>query len=161
MLHELLVEYLEEYNMNFPSQMHLVFFDDAIAHISRNARVLRQPRGNAMLVGVGGSGRQSLCRLSSFIADYKCKSIEITRGCGIVEFHDELKLILMSAGAENQPTVFLFSDTQIVEEGFLEDINNPLSCGGSPTRTRRTRSRRSSTWRGRSPRPPASSRRAT
>ena len=91
-LHELLVEYLEEYNMNFPSQMHLVFFDDAIAHISRIARVLRQPRGNALLVGVGGSGRQSLCRLSSFIADYKLKSIEITRGYGVTEFHEELKV---------------------------------------------------------------------
>ena len=102
--HELLVEYLEEYNMNFPTQMHLVFFRDAIAHISRIARCCASRAATRCFVGVGGSGRQSLCRLSSFIADYKCKSIEITRGYGINEFHEELKLILMSAGAENQPT---------------------------------------------------------
>lgn len=53
-LGELLLEYLEEYNMEFPSQMHLVFFADAVAHVSRICRVLRQPRGNALLVGVGG-----------------------------------------------------------------------------------------------------------
>lgn len=37
--------------------MKLIFFDDAIKHILRIARVLRQPRGNMMLIGVGGSGK--------------------------------------------------------------------------------------------------------
>lgn len=55
-LGDVLIEYLEEYNMEFPSQMHLVFFADAVAHVSRICRVLRQPRGNALLVGVGGKG---------------------------------------------------------------------------------------------------------
>ncbi|CAM9220423.1 unnamed protein product [Chrysoparadoxa australica] len=131
-LDALLLEYLDEYNMSFPSQMHLVFFSDAVAHISRISRVLGQPRGNALLVGVGGSGRQSLTRLASFISEYKCVSIEITRGYGSNEFHEDLKVMLMAAGAENKPTVFLFSDTQIVEEGFLEDINNILNSGDVP-----------------------------
>lgn len=33
---------------------------------------------------------------------------------------------------ENKPTVFLFNDTQIVDESFLEDINNILSSGEVP-----------------------------
>ena len=36
------------------------------------------------------------------------------------------------AGVENKPTVFLFNDTQVVEESFLEDINNILSSGEVP-----------------------------
>ncbi|KAE9330777.1 Dynein heavy chain 6, axonemal [Phytophthora fragariae] len=131
-LNSLLSEYLEEYNITFPSQMHLVFFNDAMHHISRICRVLRQPRGNALLVGVGGSGRQSLTRLASFMADYKCFSIEITRGYGANEFHEDLKKILMTAGAQNRPVVFLFSDAQIVHESFLEDINNILNTGEVP-----------------------------
>jgi dynein heavy chain len=36
------------------------------------------------------------------------------------------------AGVDNKPTVFIFNDTQVVEEGFLEDINNILSSGEVP-----------------------------
>lgn len=50
-LPEFLTETLEEYNITYPSQMHLVFFQDAITHCARISRVLAQPRGNALLVG--------------------------------------------------------------------------------------------------------------
>jgi dynein heavy chain len=47
-VNSLLVEYLEDYNINFPSRMELVFFQDAVNHVARIARVLSQPRGNAL-----------------------------------------------------------------------------------------------------------------
>lgn len=40
-LPEVFTESLDEYNISFPTQMHLVFFRDAVAHISRVARILR------------------------------------------------------------------------------------------------------------------------
>ena len=44
-----------------------------------------------------------------------------------MDWYDDIKKVLRMAGAKQQPTVFLFSDTQIKNEGFVEDINNLLN----------------------------------
>jgi len=75
------------------------------------ARVLRQPSGNALLLGVGGSGRQSLTRLATFIGDFQPRQVEISKGYGQAEWREDLKDILMKAGVEEQRTVFIFNDT--------------------------------------------------
>lgn len=62
---KLLDEYLEDYNQINTAQMKLVLFMDAVKHVSRISRIIRQPLGNALLLGMGGSGRQSLTRLAA------------------------------------------------------------------------------------------------
>jgi dynein heavy chain len=88
---KLLNDNLDEYNMTFPTTMNLVFFQDAIEHVCRLSRILKQPRGNAMLVGVGGSGKQSTTRIAAFVAGYECCQIEISRGYGIEQVRARAK----------------------------------------------------------------------
>ncbi|KAJ3111626.1 Dynein heavy chain 6, axonemal [Phlyctochytrium bullatum] len=49
-LGSLLEEYLEEYNVTLNKELRLIFFLDAQQHITRISRIIRQPRGNALLI---------------------------------------------------------------------------------------------------------------
>ncbi|XP_025054886.1 dynein heavy chain 6, axonemal [Alligator sinensis] len=127
-----LQDYLDDYNITNAKEIKLVFFQDAIEHVSRIARMIRQERGNALLVGVGGTGKQSLTRLASHICGYTCFQIELSRGYSYESFHEDLRKLYKMAGVEDKDMVFLFTDTQIVVEEFLEDVNNILNSGEVP-----------------------------
>ncbi|KAF4023972.1 hypothetical protein G4228_016077 [Cervus hanglu yarkandensis] len=129
---QVIEEYMEDYNQINTTKLRLVLFMDAMSHVCRISRTLRQALGNALLLGVGGSGRSSLTRLASHMAEYECFQIELSKNYGMTEWRDDVKKVLLKAGLHNLPITFLFSDTQIKNESFLEDINNILNSGDIP-----------------------------
>lgn len=110
-------------------KLDLVLFTDALNHLMRISRLLCMSRGSALLVGVGGSGKQSLTRLSAYIAGAYTFQITITKTYNQANLFEDIKALYKIAGFKGQPVCFLFTDAEVKEEGFLEYINQILMTG--------------------------------
>uniref|UniRef100_H2ZKB5 AAA+ ATPase domain-containing protein n=1 Tax=Ciona savignyi TaxID=51511 RepID=H2ZKB5_CIOSA len=130
-MNKLLVDGLEAYN-EVNAVMNLVLFEDAMSHIARINRILESPRGNALLVGVGGSGKQSLSRLAAFISGLEVFQITLRKGYGIPDLKVDLGALCIKAGLKNIGTMFLLTDAQVPDEKFLVLVNDLLASGEIP-----------------------------
>lgn len=79
-------------------KLDLALFDSCIMHIIRISRIIRTPKAHALLVGVGGSGKQSCAKIASYIAGYKVDGLKIERNYGIPQLDEDLKRIYRTAG---------------------------------------------------------------
>ncbi|XP_025270513.1 dynein beta chain, ciliary [Camponotus floridanus] len=128
----LLVKLLDEALLNYNelvSAMNLVLFEDAVYHVCRINRILEAPRGNALLVGVGGSGKQSLSRLASFVSSLEVFQVQLRKGYSLNELKADLAVLYLKAGVKGIGITFLMSDSQVAEEKFLVVVNDMLASG--------------------------------
>ena len=110
-------------------KLELVLFEDALLHLTRIARLLAMDRGSALLVGVGGSGKQSLSRLGAYIIGAYTFQITITKTYNVSNLFEDLKGLYKIAWFKGQPVCFIFTDAEVKDEGFLEYINQLLMTG--------------------------------
>lgn len=110
-------------------KLELVLFSDALQHLVRISRVLSTARGSCLLVGVGGSGKQSLARLAAYIAGAQAFQITITKTYGVANLFEDIKAMYKVAGFKGQPVCFIFTDAEVKDEAFLEYVNQLLMTG--------------------------------
>ncbi|RYY36723.1 hypothetical protein EON62_01570, partial [archaeon] len=128
LLSKTLADKLEDYNSSH-SIMDLVLFQQAMEHICRICRIISNPAGNAMLIGVGGSGKQSLSKLASHICGYDVRQLSVTSRFTVTDLKESLKEMYRTAGVKGQGLSFLLTDSQIVNDRFLVYVNDILSSG--------------------------------
>jgi dynein heavy chain len=119
---------LHEYNES-NQRMDLVLFTAAMEHISRIARIIGLPTGSALLVGVGGSGKQSLSKLSAFILSYDVERIMVNTTYNMNDLKADIQRMYQKAGVTGSEILFILTDGQIAKEQFLVYINDLLSSG--------------------------------
>eukprot|EP01065_Artemidia_motanka_P042621 TRINITY_DN5751_c0_g1_i1.p1 TRINITY_DN5751_c0_g1~~TRINITY_DN5751_c0_g1_i1.p1 ORF type:complete len:2793 (+),score=1080.74 TRINITY_DN5751_c0_g1_i1:401-8380(+) len=132
-LHSYLERRLWDYNQE-PGKppMDLVLFQEAMEHICRICRILHHPRGNALLVGVGGSGKQSLSRLAAFICELDIFQVMVTQTyCG-ADFARSLADLYIRCGRKNNRFAFIITDSNIVVGEQLVMLNDLLNSGDVP-----------------------------
>eukprot|EP01033_Poteriospumella_lacustris_P003465 gene3469-2562_t len=122
---------LDEYNeMN--AAMNLVLFDDAVLHVARIIRIVKQTGGHALLVGVGGSGKQSLTKLAAHVCGYTVMQIVVNQNYSLLDFRTDIQAMYNKAGIKQEGVLFMLADNQISNEKFLVYLNDLLSSGNIP-----------------------------
>mmetsp|Transcript_7029 Transcript_7029/g.18100 ORF Transcript_7029/g.18100 Transcript_7029/m.18100 type:complete len:3653 (+) Transcript_7029:117-11075(+) len=124
-LQKILDQALDEYNES-NAQMDLVLFEDALNHVCRITRIINNPSGHALLVGVGGSGKKSLSRLPAFFFGDQTSTIQISATYGINDLKTDLQEMYKKAGIKGEGVMFLFTDAEITNERFLVYLNDLL-----------------------------------
>jgi len=111
---------LDEYNLSHSNKMNLVLFDDAVSHVLKIGRCLKQPRGHIMLIGVGGSGKQSLIRICTYMRGMEFTQVELTKGFNTESFKEYVKGLMKKSGISGTGISFVMTDTQIIDESFID-----------------------------------------
>ena len=114
--------------------MNLILFKNAVMHICRISRILDRPKGHALLIGVGGSGKQSLTKLSAFIQGFDLENLQLNSG----DFnHNDFKqylgdLFKKATKPPGQKKILMITDSQIRSDEILVYLNDMLSGGYVP-----------------------------
>nr|XP_012154186.1 PREDICTED: dynein heavy chain 12, axonemal isoform X1 [Megachile rotundata] len=129
---EVAISYLEDYNLTNRRKIDIVLFRYALEHLARICRILVIPCGSLLMVGVGGSGRQSLTKLGASMVGHGLFQPEIGSTYGLQEWRDDIKKVLINSGGQGKDHVFLLTEGQIKSDIFLNDVDSLLNSGEVP-----------------------------
>ncbi|XP_063093605.1 dynein axonemal heavy chain 14 [Cavia porcellus] len=110
----------------------MVFFKEAIEHITRATRVLRQSRGHMLLIGIDGCGKETCAALACYLSEHKLYRAPVSHNHAYVEFKEIFKKVFIQAGLEKNPIVLMVANLHQEQKSFLEDLNSIVNLGKIP-----------------------------
>ncbi|ANQ06945.1 Dynein heavy chain [Plasmodium coatneyi] len=127
-LKEVLAEKLTEYN-NSHVELPLVLFDYAVVQICKICRILDFDISHLMLIGFGGSGKQSLVKLSIFINCLNLLQISTNNNYDLSNFKADLQEFHLKCAIKPGNVHVLLLKEQNILDSFLPYINDLTSTG--------------------------------
>lgn len=113
-------------------EVQLVVFDSVLDHVLRIDRVLRQPLGHLLLVGVSGSGKTVLSRFVAWMIGLSVFQIKAHRKYTLDDFEEDLRSVMKRAGCKDEKICFIFDESNVLDNSFLEYMNALLASGEVP-----------------------------
>lgn len=110
----------------------LILYDDLLDHVLRIDRVLRQPQGHLILIGVSGGGKATLSRFVAWMNGIKVVQLKTTRKYSQEDFDSDLRQVLRRSGTNGEKICFMLDESNILESAFLERMNTLLANGEVP-----------------------------
>ncbi|CEP21047.1 unnamed protein product [Cyberlindnera jadinii] len=105
----------------------LILYTNAVDHILRIDRVLKQPQGHLILVGPSSSGKTTLTKFVAWINGLKIHQLSVRRNYTLSDFDNTLKVLLKKAGIQAEKICLIVDESTILESSFLERMNSLLA----------------------------------
>ncbi|PVU91581.1 hypothetical protein BB561_004323 [Smittium simulii] len=110
----------------------LVLFNDVLDHVLRIDRIMRQPQGHALLVGVSGSGKTTLTRFVAWMNGLSVFQVKAHSRYTAADFDEDLRIVLRRAGTRGERICFIFDESNVLQPSFLERMNTLLANSEIP-----------------------------
>jgi dynein heavy chain 2 len=113
-------------------ELNMLLFTEILDHVARVDRVISQDGGHILLVGKTGVGRRSAVTLACYLHRMTMSTPNVTRGYGLQQFKNDLKVVMQQAGIDGEKVCFYLEDHQFTDDTILETVNSLLSAGDVP-----------------------------
>ncbi|XP_034246592.1 dynein heavy chain, cytoplasmic-like isoform X2 [Thrips palmi] len=106
--------------------------ENNIKHVLCIGRIFQQPQGHLLLIGVSGAGKTTLSRFVAWMNGLSIFQIKVHNKYTGEDFDEDLRAVLRRSGCEKEKIAFIIDESNVLDSGFLERMNNLLTNGEVP-----------------------------
>ena len=104
-------------------------FKYPMENISKLCRILSLPGENMILLGDGGSGRETVSKVAAILKDLTFYKPPSSPNFTFEDWRKDLKSILKETGGLGKSCILFMTPSHLQKKQYLEDINNILTSG--------------------------------
>lgn len=106
---------------NVPNR--IVLFPELCQHIASTARVLRQPAGHMLMIGIGGTGKKAVVQLASYMQFCEFFHPTVSKHYNIHDFKEDIRKAMLRSGIQGMKVVLFINDRNIVQVRFSKFVS--------------------------------------